>query len=173
MMIRQINLYYTYLQLLDEFPGVGGADEDVALGGLDEPVVHRLVDERQQEVVVPVHVQQAHLHACATHRHSCCWGGLELLLLLSASVGVCVVRCCTPVSSVHALGVQRHAVYSTADASVSTTPTTTGGVRAREWWCVMSLMCAAKRAHRLAVDAQLRPRDHLQELVQRPVPACN
>lgn len=69
---------------MDEGPGVGGADEDVALGGLDEAVVHRLVDEGQQEVVVPVHVQEP---------------------------------------------------------------------------------------HRLAVDAQLGPRDHLQELFQRPVPA--
>jgi hypothetical protein len=54
-------LVVVYLELLDEAPGVGGADEDVALRGLDEAVVHRLVDEGQQEVVVPVHVQQAHL----------------------------------------------------------------------------------------------------------------
>jgi hypothetical protein len=50
-----------YLELLDQVPGVGRADEDVALGRLDEAVVHGLVDERQQQVVVPVHVKQSHL----------------------------------------------------------------------------------------------------------------
>lgn len=45
-----------YLQLVEQFLGRGSQHDDVASGGLDEPFLHGLVDERQQGVVVAVHV---------------------------------------------------------------------------------------------------------------------
>lgn len=51
----------TYLELLHELLRRGGEHDDAARAGVDEPFLHRLVDEGQQRVVVPVHVQQPNL----------------------------------------------------------------------------------------------------------------
>lgn len=52
-----------YLELGEELMRSRGGDDDVAGGGSDEAFVHGLVDERQERVVVPVHVQQSHLRS--------------------------------------------------------------------------------------------------------------
>lgn len=55
------------LKLLNKVFGVGGRDEDVALVWLNEAIIHCFVYECQEEVVVPVHIQQPHLRAFHFH----------------------------------------------------------------------------------------------------------
>lgn len=51
----------TYLELVHELLRGGREHDDAAGAGVDEPFLHRLVDEGQQRVVVAVHVQQPDL----------------------------------------------------------------------------------------------------------------
>lgn len=56
-----------YLKLLNKVFGVGSRDEDVALVRLNEPIIHCFVYKCQEEVVVPIHIQQPHLRAFHFH----------------------------------------------------------------------------------------------------------
>ncbi|RWW54341.1 hypothetical protein BHE74_00039086 [Ensete ventricosum] len=50
-----------YLELGQQLVGSVCRDDDVAGGGRDESLVHSLVQEGEQRVVVAVNVQQTHL----------------------------------------------------------------------------------------------------------------
>jgi hypothetical protein len=50
-----------YLKLLHELLGSRGEHDDAAGASVDEPFLHGLVDEGQQRIVVPIHVQQPNL----------------------------------------------------------------------------------------------------------------
>lgn len=53
----------TNLELVHELLRGGREDDDAAGAGVDEALLHGLVDEGQQRVVVAVHVQQPNLRA--------------------------------------------------------------------------------------------------------------
>ena len=50
-----------HLQLGEQLMSSLRRDDDAARGGRDESLVHSLVDEGEQGVVVPINVQQTHL----------------------------------------------------------------------------------------------------------------
>jgi len=52
---------HIYLKFVHEFLRRGSLDDDAASTGADEPVLHGLVDERQQGGVVAINVQQSNL----------------------------------------------------------------------------------------------------------------
>lgn len=107
----------TDLELVHELLRGGREHDDAAGAGVDEALLHGLVDEGQQRVVVAVHVQQPDLRAREE-------------------------------------GMQRGRVRSSKCRCSAAT---------RGWLCV---------CYRLVVDAQLRPRDDLQQLLQRAIPSC-
>lgn len=59
----------TDLELVHELLRGGREDDDAAGAGVDEALLHGLVDEGQQRVVVAVHVQQPNLRAAYICMH--------------------------------------------------------------------------------------------------------
>jgi len=51
----------TYLKFLNKLFSIWGRDNNTALRGHDEPIIHCLVYESQQIIVVAIHIKQTHL----------------------------------------------------------------------------------------------------------------
>ena len=51
----------TYLEFLNKLLSIWGRDDNTALRGHDEAIIHCLVYKSQQIIVVAIHIKQTHL----------------------------------------------------------------------------------------------------------------